>query len=176
MLYTKKRFFLILFLILIFFFSKEAFSSNVKYEYWDNGKVREAEKYNSQGNLLDRCFYREDGSLQQHIKYDGHNRKIEESYFDSNGKLAIGADGWAAMRWKYKDGNLFEESYYGSDGRLTERKTYNKYGNLIAKQYVGDNIDPSEEFNPIPPVMGHETVEYYSSEGTPEGKTSVIRY
>ena len=136
-----------------------------KCKYWDNGRVKT------------RNYYRGNGTLEQRIKYNKHGRKIEECYYDENGNLRQGIDGWAAMKWKYKDDNLIRENYYGDDGHLKERKIYNEYGDLVAKQYVGDgSIDPSEEFNPIPPVMGEEDVEYFGKEGEPEGKTSVIRY
>ncbi|MFH1877425.1 MAG: hypothetical protein ABH883_01280, partial [Candidatus Omnitrophota bacterium] len=84
-----------------------------------------------------------------------------------------GPDGWAAIRWKYRDGNMVAEGYYGSDGRLTELKRYNSQGDLIAKKYMGDTpIDPSEEYNPDPGAPG-ETESFYDSYGRLEGTTEV---
>jgi len=150
-------------------------ADNVKSKYWENGKPRESEKYNDEGNVTEKAYYRQDGSMEQHKRYDNFGHKTEESYYNKKGKLRRGVDGWAAMRWKYKDGNLREETYYGENGQLKERKTYNASGDLIAKQYVGDDINPSEEFNPVPPITGSETVEYYDSDGKPEGSTTVSR-
>ena len=55
---------------------------------------------------------------------------------------------------------MVEESYYGEDGRVEEKKSYNEEGDLISKMYVGDKEqDPSEEFNPAPTMAG-ETLIY----------------
>jgi len=144
-------------------------------ECWDNGNTRVYRKYYETGDLAEVSYYREDGSLEQLEKYDKYGHKVQESYYASNGKLRENADGWAAIRCKYKAGKMVEESYFSGDGRLKERKQYNELGDLIAKQYVGDNTpDASEEFNPQP-VLGKETISYYDSGGRPEGETSVIR-
>lgn len=104
--------------------------------------------------------YWDNGSLKSCVKYDAYNHKVEESYYDRKGHLRRGIDGWAAIRWKYKDGNMIEEVYYGDNGRPMERKVYNDDGDLVGKQYFGeDDIDPSEEFNPFPTLAG-ETIIY----------------
>ena len=141
-------------------------------DYWPSGEVRVVKKADSDGDLLEEKYYREDGTMEQYIKYDGEGHKIGEAYYGQNGQLREGADGWAAMRWKYEDGNMVAEGYYGPDGKLKERKQYNSEGDLVAKQYVGDKELPAEEYNPIPPLAG-ETTSYYDSYGRPEGTTSV---
>ncbi len=141
-------------------------------DYWDNGKVRVRRVYDRSGNLTGVAYYRQNGTLEQSEKYGENGHKTEECYYNSMGRLKENMDGWAMMRWRYKNGNLVQECYYGSDGRLKECKQYNKEGDLVAKQYEEDNIDPDEEFNPGPTLAG-ETNEYYDSFGRPEGRTSV---
>lgn len=144
-------------------------------ECWDNGNTRACRKYYETGDLAEVSYYRKDGSLEQLEKYDKYGNKVQESYYASNGKLRENADGWAAMRCKYKDGKMVEESYFSDNGRLKEHKQYNELGDLVAKQYVGDiTPDASEEFNPQP-VLGKETITYYDSGGGLEGETEVIR-
>ncbi|MFQ5952213.1 MAG: hypothetical protein ACE5JK_02270 [Candidatus Omnitrophota bacterium] len=131
------------------------------------------EKHDKQGNVVEKRYYREDGSLEQVEKFDELGHKIGIAYYGSSGNLREGADGWAAMRWKYQSGKIIAEGYYGADGRLKELKQYNKLGDLVAKKYVGDsNIDPNEEYNPVPPLAG-ETNTYYDSYGRKEGSTSI---
>jgi antitoxin component YwqK of YwqJK toxin-antitoxin module len=142
-------------------------------DYWPSGEVRTSKKLDGDGNLLEEKYYREDGTMEQYIKYDDEGHKTGEAYYGEDGQLREGADGWAAMRWKYEDGNMIAEGYYGPDGNLKERKQYNSEGDLVAKQYVGDKEPlPAEEYNPIPPLAG-ETTSYYDSYGRPEGTTSV---
>jgi hypothetical protein len=144
---------------------------------WDNGNMRVCRKYSEQtGDLREIDYYRQNGTLQQREKYGDYGHKVEEAYFDSTGRLKENFDGWAMLKWKYEKGRMVEECYYGADGKLKERKEYNDEGDLVAKQYVGDKgIDPSEEYNPEPPLLGEETVSYYDSYGRPEGQTSVIK-
>jgi antitoxin component YwqK of YwqJK toxin-antitoxin module len=133
------------------------------------------EKYDASGNVIEKLYYRDDGSLEEVIKYDAMGNKTEIAYYGSGGGLRENADGWAAIKWKYENGNIAEETYYGANGRIKERKQYNELGDLVAKQYVGDgSIDPSEEYDPMPTLSG-ETTSYYDSYGRPEGQTSVIR-
>ncbi|MGB2600361.1 MAG: hypothetical protein WBC99_07965 [Candidatus Omnitrophota bacterium] len=128
---------------------------------------------NKNGDIVEKRYYRDDGSLEQVEKYDDLGHKIGVGYYGSNGKLRESSDGWAAMRWKYKDGKVMGEGYYGADGHLKELKQYNELGDLVAKQYIGSGLpDPSEEYNPIPPLSG-ETNSYYDRYGRPEGSTSI---
>jgi hypothetical protein len=128
---------------------------------------------NANGDIVEKRYYRDDGSLEQVEKYDALGHKIGVGYYGSNGKLREGPDGWAAMRWKYKNGKIMGEGYYGAEGRLKELKQYNELGDLVAKNYIGSGLpDPSEEYNPIPPLSG-ETNSYYDRYGRPEGSTSI---
>ncbi len=140
-------------------------------DYWGNGKVRVSKKYNNAtGNLQEVTYYREDGSKEQQIVYNMYGKKTGEAHFGSDGKLMQSAGGWAAMRWKYEDGQMIGEGYYGADGKLKEWKRYNSSGDLVAKKYVGGGINPSEEYNSAPTFAG-EKISYYGSDGQPEGTT-----
>lgn len=151
-------------------------AGTIDHEYWPDNKLRLTKAFDDLGDLREESFYREDGSLEQHMKYDSNGHEIEVSYYGGNGKLREGADGWAAVRKLYKDGQMRVEAYYNSDGKVQERKEYNSSGDLVGKQYVGDkDILPAEEYNPIPPITGYETTSYYDSYGRPEGTTTIDR-
>jgi len=137
---------------------------------------REEKKFDAEGSLVGISYYDENGALEQGVAFDKNGRKRAEAYYSSDGSLRENMDGWAAMRWQYKDGNLIMESYYDDIGKLTERKIYNESGALIDKQFVGDSrLDPNEEFSAPVPAMGRESIEYYDSNGKPEGATTVTR-
>lgn len=148
----------------------------IEHKYWPDGKLRLTEAYDDLGTLREESFYRQDGTLEQHIKFNQNGKQIEVGYYNEHGQLKQGADGWAAMRMQYAGGQERQESYYGGDGKLQERKQYNSSGDLVAKQYVGDKDPlPAEEYNPIPPITGYETESYYDSYGRPEGTTTINR-
>ena len=150
--------------------------AEIQKEYWPDGKVRVVKTIDQEGDPVEISYYREDGTLEQQEKFDTEGRKIEECYYNEKGRLRENADGWAAMKFVYKGGQERQENYYGADGKLKERKQYDAGGNLVAKQYVGDSDDmPAEEYNPEPPILGHEEIDYYDSSGRPEGVTAMDR-
>jgi len=137
---------------------------------------REEKKFDAKGNLVCISYYAENGALEQRVTFDKRGHKVGEAYYSSDGRLRENMDGWAAMRWRYKGSNLIMESYYDDAGKLTERKIYNESGALVDKQFAGDSrLDPNEEFSAPVPAMGRESIEYYDSNGKPEGKTTVTR-
>ena len=144
-----------------------------KSEYWDNGKIRITDKYNSEGEVTGKTYYDHDGDKERQEKYNDRGKKVSLAYFNKQGKLKTGIDGWAGMQWKYSDGKMIGEGYYGSDGKLQEYKKYNEEGDLIDKKYFG-GVDPvpSEEYEPIPDLAG-ENIEYYDKEGNKEGSTGL---
>lgn len=167
----------ILVLAFLFLCSTASFAATKNCEYWPDGKVRICTISDSDGNVLEDSYYREDSSLEEHVKFDVNGHKIEESHFNSNGKLKETADGWAAIKWEYSGRTMTQEGYYGADGKIKERKIYNDNGDLVHKQYYGiSGIDPDEEYSPDVPLLSHETVSYYGSYGEPEGETTVYRY
>jgi len=137
---------------------------------------REEKKFDAEGLLASTSYYDENGALEQRIKFDKNGHKTAEAYYSSDGNLRESMDGWAAMRWQYEDGNLITESYYDDAGKISERKIYNKSGALVDKQFIGDSrLDPNEEFSQPVPALGHESMEYYDSNGKPEGSTTIIK-
>ncbi len=153
------------------FFSGDCFASENKasqIDYGPNGKPEQEKFFDQNGVLRQVRYYREDGTLEQTESYDTFGHKVAIGYYENNGQLRDGADGWAAMRMLYKDGNIIAEGYYGANGKLQERKIYNSEGDLVDKQYVGgsDNL-PAEEYNPSPTVAG-EGVQYYDKYGREE--------
>ena len=78
--------------------------------YWDNGNVREDTVYDDSGTIRRRAFYREDGTLEELKKYDELGKVTEMINYSEHGRLRQTADGWAAMTFEYKDGNLVTES------------------------------------------------------------------
>ncbi|MBD3295843.1 MAG: hypothetical protein GF392_00560 [Candidatus Omnitrophica bacterium] len=141
--------------------------------YWDNGNIRVKKTTDDTGQLVGVKYFRQDGTPEQVIEYDEEGNKIGEAYYGENGKLVSRGDGWAAMRWKYENGDLRGEAYYDESGRLFEYKGYNREGDLAYRRYAGDKEpDPSEEYGPTPALSG-ETDSFYDEQGRPEGTTSV---
>ena len=178
----KREYFITFLSVIAFVFSlgypvfAEAENISKECDYWNNGNVKMSKEYDQSGNLGRVSYYRENGKLEQLIKYDNLGHKVAEGNYNSDGRLAENADGWAAMRWKYVDGNMVGEGYYDEDGRLKEYKRYDESGDLVARKYVGDSEpDPSEEYNPAPTVAG-ESESFYDSYGRPEGTTSIEYY
>lgn len=135
-------------------------TGNEELDHYSNGKVSEKRQYYSDGTLMEKDIYRDTGILERREHYDTYGHKTDESYYDEKGNLSSNMDGWASIGWKYKDGNIIEESYYGDNGQLKEKKIYNEQGDLVRKEYADeDNADPYEEFNPLPTMAG-ETIEY----------------
>ena len=143
-------------------------------EYWPDGKIRVSKEHTQSGDLKDTIYYREDGSMEKYIKYDEDGNKIEESNYGHNGKLRETGDGWAAMKWEYIDGQLARETYYSSDGKVKEQKDYSEGGDLVGKTYVGNDIDPAEEYNPPLTLSGRENT-YYDEYGRKEGSTVAVK-
>ena len=79
-------------------------------DFWPNGHEKEYRRIDSDGNVMGRAQYRDDGTLEKLEKFDKRGHKIAEARFDGSGKLDDSLDGWAAKRWLYKDGKLVFES------------------------------------------------------------------
>ena len=144
--------------------------------YWPNGNIKEDKRYDDNGVMRRQGFFREDGTIEHLKKFDALGNVTDEINYSSSGRLMENGDGWAAMTFEYKNGNMISESYYGDDGHLYERKLYDNEGGLLAKQYVGDGkIDPDEEYNPYPVLNKQQDNMYFDDDGRPEATTSVIR-
>ena len=136
-------------------------SSLKQYQYWDNGNVKQCDIYDTEGRLQARAFCRNDGTVEKIEKYDEYGKEVEEALYDQNGKLKAGLDGWAAMRWFYRDGRLASQISYTEYGRPIERKQYSESGKLVLRQYVDDDsVPPYEEAN-MYLLLGGNNVKYY---------------
>ena len=129
----------------------------------------------SSNDNLEKKYYRQDGTLEKIEKYDIYGHQIEENYYDGDGKLCRNPlENWATIKRRYEDGKLVEESTYDANGGLIERKIYNKLGDLVKRQYVGDdNPNPAEEYSP-PLTLSGRTDEFFDSRGKEKYETSAI--
>jgi len=136
--------------------------------YWDNGAVSEIMVYDPEEDLHIKKYYTKDGELERVEKYNKYGNRVEESFYDAKGRLRLSVDGWAARRSKYIERKLFQETFYGEDGKPIERKTYNEDGRLIARQYMTDGtMDPDEKLA-TEPLAGKQYVTFYDSNGNVE--------
>lgn len=162
----------------------------VKYDYWDNGKPRQAKYLDAQENLRAVKYFREDGTLEQFVAYNDNGDITEESYFGEDGKLCQNpVDNWAAKKAVYEAGALREMSYYGADGKITERDLYSPGGSVADRQFFGNSrVGDRESFktdlqqfsSPEQEIdsrirVGTEINEYYNKNGDLKDQTVTVR-
>lgn len=141
-----------------------------EFEHWDGTAiVRSRRRYDSDGHLRQKTFFWKDGATpQQDEKYDLDGNAVEKVHYNDNGRMQANIDGWAAMRASYNNKRPKVESFYGEDGKLVARKIYNESGRLVVRQMVGDqDFDPYEQFE-AQPIMG-EKVLYFDRNGQFKG-------
>jgi hypothetical protein len=145
-----------------------------QYQYWDNKKVRQCDIYDTAGYLKRKVFCRDDGTIERVEKYDSYGNKIEAALYDGNGKLKLGIDGWAAMRWWYDGSRLVSRISYNDTGRPIERMQYSESGKLILRQYADDEkLDPYEEAS-MYMLLGPRNVPYYDPYADMEENVEII--
>lgn len=131
------------------------------YEYWDNGKIKRCDIYDTKGYLKAKVFCRYDGTVEKSERYDIHGNRIEEVLYDEGGRLKTGVGGWAAIRWWYNDSQLVSQISYDNRGRPIERKRYSESGKLVLRQYLDDaKADPYEEAS-MAMMLGGANMRYY---------------
>ena len=165
------------FLATIFFTCPDfIYAQSEKNAYWDNKKVRERIEYDNQDNVVSKTFFREDGSLEKFEKYDTDGNQTEESYYGDGGKLCGNpVDYWAAIKRTYQNGNLTSDTTYSATGQMIERRIYDGSGDLVDRQYVGDDAaNPDEEYTP-PLELSGRTDQFYDSNGKEEYQTSAYK-
>ena len=117
--------FVITVLLSVFFaagcFGEGEVKSLRQYEHWDNGTIRSCTLFDTNGVLKAKSFCRSDGTVDKVEKYDPSGNRIEEAFYDEKGKLRIGIDGWAAMRWWYTGSHLDSQISYDETGMPMER-------------------------------------------------------
>ena len=153
-------------IIYLLLFSSLAFAegevANLKqYQYWDNGKTRQCDVFDTNGYLKARGFCRYDGTVEKIEKYSQEGKMVEEALYDQSGKMKAGIDGWAAMRWWYDGSILRSQISYNEYGRPLERKQYSDGGKLVLRQYITDEDEvPYEDAN-MYILLGANNVKYY---------------
>ena len=147
-----------------------------KNDYWDNKNIRLKTTYDSEEDITSKTFYREDGSLEKFEKYDTDGNQIEESYYGDDSKLCDDpVDNFAAIRRTYQGGRLVSDTTFSTTGKMIERRFYDASGDLIDRQYVGDNDpNPEEEYSP-PLELSGRSDEFYDSDGKKEYQTSAYK-
>ncbi|HNX91396.1 MAG TPA: hypothetical protein PKY78_06465 [Candidatus Omnitrophota bacterium] len=173
--------FLLMMLIFAIFFVKDVFSEDGKYvvkDILDNNGVLDVRRISDkEGTIRGEEDFRDNGTVERRVWYDEKGHKIGECLYNGDGTLREGPDGWAAMRFYYQDGKLADERYYDDDGKIKMRKSYDDEGELVEKDYVDDGrVDPYEEYEPIPPLLGSEEVKTYDKNGMPESDMTVERW
>ncbi len=98
--------------------------------------------------MIARASYRGNGTIEKIERYDQYGRRIAEAFYDENGVLMPGIDGWAAMKCFYNEEILVAQILYGADGLPVGRKIYSESGTLIARDYIDSrSTDRYEETN-----------------------------
>ncbi|MCX5680651.1 MAG: hypothetical protein NTZ95_08470 [Candidatus Omnitrophica bacterium] len=141
---------------------------------WDSGAIKETVVYDPEYSITIRNFYEQGGSLERVEKYDSLGNKIEISLYDANGNLREGLDGWAAKRWRYIDGKVFQETTYGTDGKPRTRRTFSESGKLVARQYMSDGESEPDDIIRKEPAYGTQAVIVYGPGGKVERAANVV--
>ena len=141
---------------------------------FDSGAIKETVVNDPEYGITIRNFYAQDGTLERVEKYDSRGNKIEVGLYDANGNLREGLDGWAAKRWRYIDGKIFQETNYGTDGKPMDRRTFNEYGKLVARQYMSDGEGEPDDIIRKEPAYGTQAVIVYGPGGKIERATNVV--
>ena len=151
-----------IFFFSIIFVAKGACEGEIKslrqFEHWDNGTMKLCTLFDTNGVLKAKAYCRHDGTVEKVEKFDPAGNKIEESFYDEKGKLKIGIDGWAAMRWWYDGSRLESQISYDETGIPMERRVYSESGRLAFRQYRHDiDFNPYEAAN-MAALLGPQNV------------------
>lgn len=127
-----------------------------KYEYYDNDNLRTLACYQYGQPVLNTY-----GIHKYEYTYNSRNEKIEERFYNSNGKLTISSQiGAAICRYEYNDkGECIATSYFGVDekpcrsaeGWSSATYAYDVFGNIVKQCFFGTdgNPMPVSEFPPV---------------------------
>ena len=168
-------------ILIIFLFTACAHADGViknlrEYEYRVDGKPWKCTVTDAQtGKLKGKLYYASDGSVEKVERFDESGNKVESALYDPLGAMKAGPDGWAAMRWWYKDSILRMQMSYDENGGPIERLFYSEGGKLIMRLYRND-----ESANPnINAVMfsflGSNNVPYYNPKESYSETTRLAR-
>jgi len=133
------------------------------YEYRADGKPWKCTVTDAQtGRLKGKLYYASDGSVEKVEKFDLEGNKIETALYDTLGALRPGPDGWAAMRWWYKESVLRMQMSYDEDGAPIERLFYSEGGKLLMRLYRNDDSNNPNINAVMFSILGSNNVPYYN--------------
>lgn len=145
-----------------------------KFEFWKTGKVRKCDVYDINGSLKASVYCRTDGAIEKIERFNMLGKRTEEALYDGRGKLRIGIDGWAAIRWVYSGPTLLYEVVYDETGKMMEIKMYSESGRLIARRYRDDvNFDPYEQAS-MYMLLGGQSAAFYDTTIRREDEEDII--
>lgn len=116
-------------------------------------------KYDTNGNLIEKIWYKNDDSISDKIifKYKNYDNILEETSYDSEGILTgktinkhDSNDKLIETRKYYSNGNLSLKKTYNK-GNISERTDYAYDGWIISKTIFNFKGDILEEYNYLPP-------------------------
>jgi len=145
-----------------------------KFEFWKTGKVRKCDIYDINGYLKACVYCRGDGTIEKVERFNMLGKRIEEALYDGRGRLRIGIDGWAAIRWIYSGPTLLYEVAYDDIGKMMEMKMYSESGRLVARRYRDDvNFDPYEQAS-MYMLLGGQSASFYDTTIRREDEEGII--
>ncbi len=135
-----------------------------EFEYWPDGNYKSFTLFDESGRVKAKAYCGADGTVEKVERFDIYGNRIQEAFYDGEGRLKTGIDGWAAMRWWYDGSQLVSQISYDEDGRTVDRRQYSDSGRLIYRQYSPDaDLNPYEEAN-MYMLAGLRNEAYYNPE------------
>ena len=103
-------------------------------------------KYDKNGNRIEENYFEPEGKLKwrSYFKYDSNGNKIERISYDSNGKFKHN------RYFRYDAlGNMIENCLIDKNGYLTENSiwNYDRYGNLLERKHLKNNREWFYDFD-----------------------------
>lgn len=145
-----------------------------KFQFWETGKVRQCDVYDVNGYLKATVYCYADGTIQKIERFNMLGKKIEEALYDGHGRLKIGIDGWAAVRWIYSGPTLLYEIAYDETGKPVEMKMYSESGRLIARRYRDDvAFNPYEQAS-MYMLLGGQSAAFYDPTIRKQDESDII--
>jgi len=145
-----------------------------KFEFWKTGKVKRCDVYDVNGSLNAIVYCRSDGTIEKIERFNMLGKKTEEALYDGRGKLKMGIDGWAAIRWLYSGPTLLYEIAYDEAGKPMEMKMYSESGRLIARRYRDDvAFNPYEQAS-MYMLLGGNSAAFFDTTVRKEDESDII--
>ena len=145
-----------------------------KFAFWKTGKVRQCDVYDVNGYLKASVYCRGDGTIEKIERFNMLDKKTEEAFYDGHGRLRMGIDGWAALKWVYSGPTLLYQIAYDETGKMMEMKMYNESGRLVARRYRDDvSFDPYEQAS-MYMLLGGQSAAFYDTTIRKEDEEDIV--